>query len=105
VPRPAEEDGSGRAAVDVVAFVEGRWYAVDFAPPTEIEVRLARAREEYREAMAAEHKAKASSRRFSPEPDEARTQIQSAHERVRLAAADEQAFAAFLEFTTRDGSD
>jgi hypothetical protein len=71
---------------------------VDLDRLAEINARLSRARQDYGDALTAEHKAKELSRGF-PSGD-TRKPIQSAHERVRLAAEEyQQALDEFIKFT------
>jgi hypothetical protein len=74
---------------------------MDFDSLAEVNARLVRAREEHREAVAAERQARAFSRRFSPATDEGRKQIQSAHQRVRKAVEEHaKALDEFIRCTT-----
>ena len=81
-----------------------RWCPVDIERIAGVNARLARARDEYREALAAEHKTEELSVR-RPSVSDARMTVQSARERTRRAAEQyQQALDEFIKFNSRRGA-
>lgn len=85
--------------------MQKRWCAVDIERLAGVNARLARSRDEYLEALTAEHKTEELSVRLPSASKYARKTVQSARERTRRAAEQyQQALDEFIRFNSKRGA-